>query len=82
MTLAKDKDSQNPIVRTFQNAIVNPLRESRGEMRKVVWPTREEVIRLTIVVLVLSSAISVVLFSADSIYTWLLLQLQTIVTAG
>ena len=82
MTLAKekmDKEPQNPIVRAFNNVIVQPLRESRSELKKVVWPSREEVIRLTIVVIVLSALISAVLFVADSTFTWLLLQLQNLV---
>jgi preprotein translocase subunit SecE len=82
MTLAKekmDKEPQNPVVRAFNNAIVQPLRESRSEMKKVVWPSRQEVIRLTIVVVVLSAIISAVLFLADSLFTWLLLQLQNLV---
>jgi preprotein translocase subunit SecE len=51
-----------------ENAIVRTFREVRSEMKKVVWPTREETIRLTIVVIVLSAVISVVLFSADSLF--------------
>ncbi|MFO7168444.1 MAG: preprotein translocase subunit SecE [Chloroflexota bacterium] len=82
MTLAKektDKEPQNPVVRALNNTILQPLRESRAEMKKVVWPTRQEVIRLTIVVIVLSALISAVLFVADSLFTWLLLQLQNFV---
>ena len=37
-------------------------------MKKVVWPTREETIRLTVVVIALSAVISLVLFTADSIF--------------
>jgi preprotein translocase subunit SecE len=40
-------------------------------MKKVVWPTREETIRLTIVVIVLSAVLSSVLFTADSIFATL-----------
>lgn len=41
---AKKSGSQaNPIVRFF--------RETRGELRKVTWPTREESWRLTLIVL-------------------------------
>jgi preprotein translocase subunit SecE len=83
MTLASkdkmDKEPQNPVARAFQNTIVNPLRDSRAEMKKVVWPTRQEVIRLTVVVVLLSAIISAVLFVADSLFTWLLLQLQNLV---
>ncbi len=81
MTAVKDKDkeSQNPLARAFQNAIVQPLRESRAEMRKVVWPTREETIRLTIVVILLSAVMSAILFAADALFSWLLLLLQNAV---
>jgi len=51
-----------------ENVIVRTFREVRSEMKKVVWPTREETVRLTIVVIALSAVISVVLFTADSLY--------------
>jgi preprotein translocase subunit SecE len=81
MTVVKDKDkeSQNALVRAFQNTIVQPLRESRAEMRKVVWPTREETIRLTVVVILLSAVMSAILFTADALFSWLLLLLQNAV---
>ena len=47
-----------------ENAIVRTFREVRSEMKKVVWPTREETIRLTIVVIAISVVISVILFAA------------------
>lgn len=69
----KEKENrENPLVRTY--------RELRGEMKKVVWPTREEATRLTIVVIVVSAIISVILFSADSLFQWLLLLLQNAVS--
>ena len=34
------------------NAIVRYYRETVGELKKVVWPTREEAWRLTLIVLV------------------------------
>jgi len=81
MTVVKDKEkeSQNALVRAFQQSIVQPLRESRAEMRKVVWPTREETIRLTIVVILLSAIMSAILFAADALFSWLLLLLQNAV---
>ena len=63
MAVVKDKEKE-----PRENAIVRTFREVRSEMKKVVWPTREETIRLTIVVVALSAAISVVLFSADSLF--------------
>jgi preprotein translocase subunit SecE len=43
------------------------LRETRGELRKVTWPTREEALRLTYVVIVLSLIMGAVLGGLDFI---------------
>jgi preprotein translocase subunit SecE len=43
------------------------LRETRGELRKVTWPTREEALRLTYVVIGLSLVMGAVLGAADFI---------------
>jgi preprotein translocase subunit SecE len=65
MTVAKDtKDQQD-------NAVVRTFRETRSELRKVVWPTREETIRLTAVVIVISLIIGLILFVGDSIFLFL-----------
>ena len=62
-----------------ENAIVRTFREVRSEMKKVVWPTREETTRLTIVVIAISVVISLILFAADSVFQILILQLQRLV---
>lgn len=41
------------------------LRETRGELRKVTWPTRDEALRLTYVVIGLSVAMGLLLGGAD-----------------
>ncbi|MCB1307561.1 MAG: preprotein translocase subunit SecE [Leptospiraceae bacterium] len=41
------------------------LKESRDELRKVVWPSREEVLNSTIVVLAVVALVSVFLFLID-----------------
>ena len=64
MAVAKMDKEKEP----RENVIVRTFREVRSEMRKVVWPTREETVRLTIVVIVLSAVISLVLFTADSLF--------------
>jgi preprotein translocase subunit SecE len=80
MTLAKDKqvdkESQSPTARVSENPILRSLRESRAEMRKVVWPSREETARLTVVVMLLSAVISALLFFSDSLFALLLTLLQ------
>jgi preprotein translocase subunit SecE len=63
-----------------ENAIVRTFREVRSEMKKVVWPTREETIRLTAVVIALSVVISIILFGADALFATLLTLLQTAVS--
>jgi preprotein translocase subunit SecE len=67
MAVAKTDKEKEP----RENAIVRTFREVRSEMKKVVWPTREETIRLTIVVIVLSAVLSALLFTADSIFATL-----------
>jgi preprotein translocase subunit SecE len=39
-----------------------------AELRKVVWPTRDETIRLTIVVIIVSVAIGLFLFVGDTMF--------------
>jgi preprotein translocase subunit SecE len=48
------------VVREVQkeNRVMHYFRETRAELRKVVWPTREEAINLTIVVVVTIVAMS------------------------
>ena len=47
------------------------LRETRGELRKVSWPTREEALRLTYVVIGLSVAMGLLLGGVDFVLNWL-----------
>ena len=45
------------------------IRETRSELRKVVWPTREETLNLTGVVLLVTLAMTVYLGGLDSIFS-------------
>ena len=51
-----------------ENRIVRYLRETRSEIRKVVWPTRQEAINLTIIVIVVTVAMSAILGLIDFIF--------------
>lgn len=51
------------------NALVRYLRETRGELRKVTWPTREESGRLTAIVLAVTLAFAVFLWVFDYIFS-------------
>ena len=48
---------------------VNFLREVRDELKKVVWPSKTEVIRLTTVVILISLFVGLFLGGADFLLT-------------
>ncbi len=48
------------------------LKEVREELKKVVWPTRDEVIRLTSVVIIVSLIVGLYLGGIDFILTKIL----------
>jgi preprotein translocase subunit SecE len=54
-----------------ENPIVRYVRDTRAELSKVTWPTREEGTRLTIVVLIVTFVASIFLFSFDSLFSYL-----------
>jgi len=68
VAVVKDSKQEGGIQRWFQ--------ETRGELRKVVWPTREEALRLTYVVIAISLVMGAVLglldFLLNSLYTFLI----------
>lgn len=45
-------------------------KEARGELRKVVWPTRQETIQTTLVVIGLVILLSLIIWGLDSILLW------------
>lgn len=74
MAVAKDTErdiQENILVRTF--------RETRSELRQVVWPSREETICLTVLVIAVSLVIGLLLFIGDSIFTFLYTSLVSLV---
>lgn len=52
-----------------ENALVRYFRDTRAEISKVSWPTREEGIRLTWVVTVVTIISAIVLFGVDSLFS-------------
>lgn len=46
------------------------LRESRGEITKVVWPTRAETIQTTIMVFIVVTIASLFFFTVDIIFAY------------
>ncbi|MEZ4868905.1 MAG: preprotein translocase subunit SecE [Caldilineaceae bacterium] len=52
-----------------ENALVRYFRDTRAEISKVTWPTREEGIRLTWVVTVVTVISAIALFGVDSLFS-------------
>ena len=51
------------------NPVTRYIRETRGELRKVTWPTRQESQRLTAIVIAVSAAMAVFLWFWDLIFS-------------
>ena len=51
---------------------INYLKEVRLELSKVIWPKRDEVIKLTLIVIIISVIVGLYLGALDFIYTKLL----------
>ena len=57
---------------TKTNAISQYFQDTRAELRKVVWPTRDEATNLTVVVLAVTVAMTIILGGIDWIFSKLL----------
>lgn len=55
-----------------ENRIVKYLRETRAELRKVTWPTPDEARNLTVIVLIVTVAMSLFLGLLDVIFSGLI----------
>jgi preprotein translocase subunit SecE len=52
--------------------VVEYIEDTRAEMRKVVWPTREEAMNLTVVVLFVTIIMTIILGGIDFVFAQLL----------
>lgn len=52
--------------------ILKFYRELKSEMKKVTWPTKEQITQYTILVLALILAMTLVFWIADSFFGWVL----------
>jgi len=52
----------------YVRRIIQFLREVRSELRKVVWPTRQQTMMYTIVVIATVAAISVIFWALDTVF--------------
>jgi len=62
-------------------SIIKPLwvylKESRVEMRKVSWPSRQDVVRLTAAVIIASAFVAVILGGADYAFNRIVIAVLT-----
>jgi preprotein translocase subunit SecE len=52
--------------------VIEFFRDSRMELRKVVWPTREETMQTTLVVAAMVIILALILWGMDGILVWLI----------
>jgi preprotein translocase subunit SecE len=50
-------------------AAIDYLKEVRFELSKVVWPKRQEVIKLTLIVLIISAIVGIYVGGLDYLFT-------------
>lgn len=65
--MSKAETAQKP-----ENRIVKYMRETRAELRKVTWPTTEEARNLTVIVLIVTVAMSILLWLLDLVFSGLI----------
>lgn len=54
------------------------LREVRGEMKKVTWPSKNDMIKTTIAVIIISLFFGIYLFGVDFIFSHIFRQIGSI----
>ena len=53
-------------------AFFNLCLEARSEIRKVVWPTRQETTQTTLIVVVVVIILGIILWGVDSLISWII----------
>lgn len=67
MSVSEAKRPEESRFNTLAQRVREFWRETRSELRKVVWPTREEATNLTTIVLAVMVAMAIILGSLDAI---------------
>lgn len=68
--MPSQKEAKLEVVR--ENRLARFWRETIAELRKVVWPTREQAMNLTVIVVMTVAVMSVFLGAVDYIFTQLI----------
>jgi len=56
----------------FVNKVINYLKEVKLELSKVTWPKKDQVIKLTLIVFVISGIVAIYVGGLDFVFTKLL----------
>jgi preprotein translocase subunit SecE len=59
--------------------LANFLREARAELKKVTWPSRNEVYSTTIVVIFATFFFGFYLYFMDLIFSWVIKQIKAVI---
>lgn len=59
-------------MRNLLQKIITFLKEVKVELKKVNWPTKQETIKYTLIVIGVSFAVAIFLGGLDFIFTWLI----------
>lgn len=66
--MAKSKSSAATVSTRDENLVVRYFKETRAELRKVTWPTREESKNLTMIIVAVTVAMAVFLGMLDFVF--------------
>ena len=76
----QQKDQKPSAITRFSDGIRRYFRETRGELRRVTWPTREESQRLTMVVIAVTIVFAIFLGALDATFSWVVGRLITLLS--
>ena len=54
-----------------ENVVIKYLKETRAELKKVNWPSRQEATNLTLIVMAVTTLMAVLLGLIDRLFAWL-----------
>lgn len=55
---------------TVGSTALSYIRDTQVEIRKVVWPTRQETVQTTLIVIVMVFVAAIMLLAVDSLFGW------------
>ena len=66
--MAKSRSSNTPTAAKEPNAVVKYFQDTRAELRRVTWPTREETRKLTLIIVAVTLVMAIFLGTLDYIF--------------